>query len=169
MMHTLDGSKSIWMTSSLFEFPALQGKVNTEVCVIGGGIAGLTTAYLLSQEGKAVVLVDAMEIGAGETGRTTAHFFPPDNRYYAIENSFGLAKSKLVADSFKKSTQLVESIAQKEKIDCYFERLDGYLFSLTSDGYPDLEKEFDAARRIGVEVEKIERVPGLSFDTGPCL
>ncbi|MGH8685681.1 MAG: NAD(P)/FAD-dependent oxidoreductase, partial [Nitrosospira sp.] len=147
----------------------MQEKLKTEVCVIGGGIAGLTTAYLLSREGKAVVLIDAREIGEGETGRTTAHFFPPDDRYFEIEEAFGSDKARLVAESFQQATALVESIIQKEKIDCEFERLSGYLFSLTLDGYADLDKEFDAARKAGVEVYKKVRVPGLSFNTGSCL
>ncbi|MEO7559481.1 MAG: FAD-binding oxidoreductase [Nitrosospira sp.] len=71
-----NGSKSVWMTTALPQFPGLREKLETEVCVIGGGIAGLTTAYLLSREGKAVVLIDAGRIGEGETGRTTAHFSP---------------------------------------------------------------------------------------------
>lgn len=164
-----DGTTSVWMTTALPRFPSLQGALETEVCVIGGGIAGLTTAYLLSREGKAVVLIEAMQIGGGETGRTTAHFFPPDDRYFVIEDDFGAAKARQVAESFQQATALVESIVEKEKIDCEFERLSGYLFSLTSDGYAGLDKEFEAARRAGVDVYKQERVLGLSFDTGPCL
>lgn len=164
-----NGSRSVWMTTALPQFPVLQEKLKTEVCVIGGGIAGLTTAYLLAREGKAVVLIDARKIGEGETGRTTAHFFPPDDRYFEIEEAFGSKKMRLVADSFQQATALVESIIKKEKIDCEFERLSGYLFSLTLDGYADLDKEFDAARKAGVEVHKKERVPGLSFNTGSCL
>ena len=164
-----NGSRSVWMTTPLPQFSVLQEKLKTEVCVIGGGIAGLTTAYLLSREGKDVVLIDAREIGEGETGRTTAHFFPPDDRYFEIEEAFGSDKARLVAESFQQATALVESIIQKEKIDCEFERLSGYLFSLTLDGYDDLDKEFDAARKAGVEVYKKVRVPGLSFNTGSCL
>ncbi len=164
-----NGSKSVWMTTALPQFPGLQEKLETEVCVIGGGIAGLTTAYLLSREGKAVVLIDAGRIGEGETGRTTAHFFPPDDRYSGIEDAFGADKARLVAESFQQATALVESIVAKEKIDCQFERLSGYLFSLTPDGYADLDKEFDAARKAGVEIRKKEQVPDLSFNTGPCL
>ncbi|RJF96632.1 FAD-dependent oxidoreductase [Noviherbaspirillum cavernae] len=156
-------------TASMPQFPALQANIDTEVCVIGAGIAGLTTAYFLSREGKAVVLIDAMDVGAGETGRTTAHFFPPDDRYFKIESAFGTDKARLVADSYREATSLVESIVRNEKMDCEFERLDGYLFSMTQEGYPDLDKELAAARRAGVDVEKRERVPGLSFDTGPCL
>ncbi|SCY63433.1 Glycine/D-amino acid oxidase [Nitrosospira sp. Nl5] len=164
-----NGSKSVWMTAALPQFPPLQEKLKTEVCVIGGGIAGLTAAYLLSREGKAVVLIDARKIGEGETARTTAHFFPPDNRYFEIEDAFGSDKARVVAESFQLATDLVESVVRKEKIDCEFERLNGYLFSLTLDGYADLDKEFDAARKAGVEVHKKARVSGLSFNTGSCL
>lgn len=79
---TNGNSISVWMpNASVPVFPPLQGDIDTAVCVIGAGIAGLTCAYLLSQQGKEVVLIDAMGIGAGETGRTTAHFFPPDEWY----------------------------------------------------------------------------------------
>ena len=164
-----NGSRSVWMTTALPQFPALQEKLETEVCVIGGGIAGLTTAYLLSLEGKAVVLIDAAGMGEGETSRTTAHFFPPDDRYFEIEEAFGADKARLVAESFEQATALVESISRKEQINCEFERLSGYLFSLNPAGDASLDKEFEAARKAGVEIYKKERVPGLSFDTGPCL
>jgi len=170
MMSDSNGSTSIWMeTAQLPHFSSLPGNIDTDVCVIGGGIAGLTAAYLLLKEGKAVVLIDAGEIGGGETGRTTAHFFPPDERYFKIEGMFDSRAAELIADSYRKATDLIESIVRRENIDCEFERLDGYLFSLTSEGYPDLDKELAAARRAGVEVEKVEQIPGLSFYTGPSL
>lgn len=164
------GSTSVWMaTANLPRFPALQADIAADVCVIGGGLGGLSTAYLLSRERKSVVLVEAYDIGAGETGRTTAHFFPPDDRYFEIERGFGSDKAQMVAESYQRATDLVESIARTEQIDCEFERLDGYLFSLTDKGVADLDKEFIAAIRAGVDVEKLARVPGLSFDTGPAL
>lgn len=163
-------SSSIWMdTATVPEFPQLAGDLKTDVCVIGAGIAGLTTAYLLSCEGRNVVLIDALGIGAGETGRTTAHFFPPDEWYVNVENGFGTDMARLVADSFAKATELVESIVQREHIDCDFERLDGYLDALPGNGFKELGKEYEAARRAGVDVELLEGVPGLSFDTGTCV
>jgi glycine/D-amino acid oxidase-like deaminating enzyme/nitrite reductase/ring-hydroxylating ferredoxin subunit len=110
-----------------------------------------------------------MEIGAGETGRTTAHFFPPDERYFQIESRFGIDQARMVADSYIQATSMVESIVQKEGIDCQFQRLDGYLFSLTKEGQNDLFKEENSARRLGLDVKMLERVPGLSFRTGPCV
>lgn len=171
MLEITNGSSiSVWMpNASVPVFPPLQGDIDTAVCVIGAGIAGLTCAYLLSQEGKEVVLIDAMGIGAGETGRTTAHFFPPDEWYTDIEEGFGSDKARLVANSFAKATALVETIIHKEQIECEFERLDGYLYALPGNGFKDLDKEYAAAQRAGVEVEQLAQVPGLSFDTGPCV
>lgn len=169
-MNAPQGSTSVWMaTSHLPQFPMLEADIDTEICVIGAGIAGVTAAYLMSREGKAVVLIDSMHVGAGETGRTTAHFFPPDDRYFEIESAFGADAARMVADSFHQATNLVESVAQRESIECEFERLDGYLFSLTEKGYPDLDRELAAAQRAGAMVDKLAQVPDLSFDTGPCL
>ena len=164
------GSTSVWMaTANIPHFPSPATDIQAEVCVIGAGIAGMTTAYLLSKEGKDVVLIDAVEVGAGETGRTTAHFFPPDERYFQIERRFGIDQARLVADAYARATDTVESIVHKERIDCQFERLDGYLFSLTADGQSDLYKEENSARKLGLDVKMMDRVPGLSFDTGPCV
>lgn len=167
---TNGASTSIWMaTSTVPAYPPLAGDLDTGVCVIGAGIAGLTTAYLLSQEGLDVVLIDALGIGAGETGRTTAHFFPPDEWYADVEKAFGGDSARLVANSFSAAINLVESLVQRERIECEFERLDGYLYALPGNALKDIGKEYDAALRAGVEVERMERVPGLSFNTGPCI
>lgn len=163
-------SQSIWLaTAELPAFPPMANDVNAEVCVIGGGIAGLTTAYLLAKEGRKVVLIEAMGIAAGETGRTTAHFFPPDEWYVDLKKGFGAKTARAIADSFSEAIDLVESIVRTEKIDCGFERLDGYLYALPENGFTDLNREFRVARKLGVDVEFLTRVPGLSFDTGPCV
>ncbi len=164
------GSTSIWMASAdMPRFAPLATSVHADVCVIGGGIAGLTTAYLLALEGRRVVLVEAAELGAGDTGRTTAHFFPPDNRYHHIEKAFGADGAKVVAESFAQATEKVAAIIDSERIDCRFERLDGYLFSLTTPGLAGLHEEFAAALRAGVAVDEVVRAPDLSFDTGQCV
>ncbi|HEX8478276.1 MAG TPA: FAD-dependent oxidoreductase [Telluria sp.] len=161
---------SVWIaTAAIPQFPALHVDEHADVCVIGAGIAGLTTAYMLLRSGKSVVVLDAAGVGAGETGRSTAHFFPPDERYFEIENSFGTANAILVADAYRKATNCVESIIRSERIDCEFERLDGYLFSPEGQWDDTLEHEYAVTTRLGLNVRRHERVPGLAFDTGPCL
>jgi glycine/D-amino acid oxidase-like deaminating enzyme/nitrite reductase/ring-hydroxylating ferredoxin subunit len=165
-----NGSLSIWMaTAEPQPHASLSGDARADICVIGAGIGGLTTAYLLAREGKDVILLEAMEVGSGETGRTTAHFFPPDEWYAGLQKSFGLQNTRLIASGYRRATDLVESIVRNEHIACQFERVDGYLYSTASDPAREISEEFEAARRAGVEVEKLERAPGLSFDTGPCV
>ncbi len=167
---TNGASASIWMaTTSVPSFPPLGADTETDVCIVGAGIAGLTTAYLLSRQGRSVTVIDAIGVGAGETGRTTAHFFPPDEWYANIEKTFGIDSAKLVADSFSQAIALVESIIQQELIECEFERLDGYLYALPGNAFKDFDREFAAANRAGADVELLGQVPRLSFDTGPCV
>jgi glycine/D-amino acid oxidase-like deaminating enzyme len=163
-------TSSVWLdTSSMPAFAPLEGDTRADVCVIGAGIAGLTTAYMLLREGKSVVVIDSVGIGAGETGRSTAHMFPPDERFAALERGFGTEKASLVADSYRRATDCVESIIRVEQIDCEFERLDGYLFNPHGQWDAVLDSEYAVTTRLGLDVRRFERVPGLQFDTGPCL
>src|SRR5437868_12915417 len=74
-MHSDSGhTTSVWMgTTEVPTFQPLTQDLRTNVCVIGAGIAGMTTAYLLARAGRAVVVIDDGPIGGGETSRTTAH------------------------------------------------------------------------------------------------
>ena len=90
---------SVWMNSA--EVPNLQplkSDTRTGVCIIGAGIAGMTTAYLLARAGRAVVVIDDGPIGGGETGRTTAHLTAAlDDRYYQIQKLHGQEGARLAA------------------------------------------------------------------------
>lgn len=170
---------TLWATSSGLRttephqaaphYPALQGRATTDVCVIGAGLAGLTTAYLLLREGRAVTVIDAADVGAGVSGRSTAHFAPPDERYFEIERGFGADRAALVADSYRQAMDCVEAIVRREQMACEFERVDGYLFNPGGAWDDVLEREYAVTTRLGLDVVRRERVPGLPFDTGPCL
>ncbi len=95
-----------------------------DVVVVGGGIAGLTTAYLLSKSDKKVAVIEDGFIGSGETGRTTAHTTHAlDDRYYNLEQKHGLDGARAAADSHTAAINCIESIVKEENIDCDFERL----------------------------------------------
>ncbi|MBA3890081.1 MAG: FAD-binding oxidoreductase, partial [Gemmatimonadaceae bacterium] len=74
---------SLWAdTASVPTYMPLASDARADVCVIGAGIAGITTAYLLAKSGKSVIVLDDNAIGGGETGRTTAHLsYALDDRY----------------------------------------------------------------------------------------
>ncbi len=142
-----------------------------DVAIVGGGIAGLSTAYLLSKSGKKVVLFEDGYICSGETGRTTAHItYALDDRYYNLEQLHGDEGARLAAESNTAAINMIESIVNEERIDCDFEKLDGFLFLDSTDKKESLDKELEATHRAGImSTEIISKAPNLSFDTGPCL
>jgi glycine/D-amino acid oxidase-like deaminating enzyme/nitrite reductase/ring-hydroxylating ferredoxin subunit len=150
--------------------PPLTEDLHVQACIVGAGIVGLTTAYLLAKEGYSVAVLDHGPIGGGQSERTTAHLSNAiDDRYVEIERIHGLDKSRLVAASHTAAIGEIERIAQEERIACDFERVDGYLFSAIGDDGVALEQERDAAERAGLAVRWFDRAPISSFETGPCL
>jgi glycine/D-amino acid oxidase-like deaminating enzyme/nitrite reductase/ring-hydroxylating ferredoxin subunit len=163
---------SVWHedASPVLRTTVLGADVEADVCVVGAGIAGMTTAYLLAKAGRRVVVLDDGPIGGGETGRTTAHFVNAlDDRWYEIERLHGEEGARLAADSHTRAIDRVEEIVTREGIDCAFERLDGHLFVPPGESAEPLEREAAAAAKAGVPgVRRIARAP-LPFDTGPAL
>ena len=163
---------SIWMaTANTPSQSRLKENIRTDVCVIGAGIAGLTTAFLLGREGRSVVVLDDGLIGGGMTGRTTAHLSNAyDDRYVEIERLHGAEAARLTAESHTAAIDKIAEIISREKINCEFEWLDGFLFGATPDAVELLNDELAAAHRAGLTgVEKVARAPIKSFDTGVAL
>lgn len=123
---------------------------DAEVCVIGAGIAGLTTAYLLQREGVQVQVVEAFDIGAGETGRTTAHLTAVlDDRLTRLEKLFGRERTRLAVASHQLAIDQIESLVNEEAIACDFERVDGYLMATRPQHRQTLLDEFQAVQWAG--------------------
>jgi glycine/D-amino acid oxidase-like deaminating enzyme len=120
----------VWMRSSApLETGPLREDLEADVCIVGCGIAGLSTAYLLSRGGYSVVVLDSGPLGGGETGRTTAHLSNAlDDRYYELERLHGASSAKDAAESHTAAIDCIESIIARERIECDFQRLDGFLF-----------------------------------------
>ena len=151
--------------------PALTKDAQANVCVVGAGMAGMTTAYLLAREGKSLIVLDDGPIGGGMTGRTTAHFVTAlDDRYFELERLHGEEGSRLAAQSHAAAIDRVEHIVAREKIDCDFERLDGYLFVPPGESKEILDRELEAAHRAGLsDLELVDRAPIDAYDTGRAL
>jgi glycine/D-amino acid oxidase-like deaminating enzyme/nitrite reductase/ring-hydroxylating ferredoxin subunit len=117
------------------------------------------------------VVVDDGPLVSGETQRTTAHLCTAlDDRYFELERLHGVEGAQLAAASHAAAIDEIERIVAEEKIDCDFERLDGYLFSAPGEFPGLLERELAAAHRVGLtDVRMVARSPLVSFDTGPAL
>ncbi len=172
MNHETGESVSLWMgTERGLSSAPLAADLQADVCVIGAGIAGLSTAYCLLREGKSVAVLDDGPIGGGQTQRTTAHLSNAiDDRYVEIERLHGLEGSRIAAQSHTAAIDKIEAIVAEERIDCDFQRLDGYLFNPPGHSADSLDREMEAAHRAGLRtVERLPRAPLANFDTGPCL
>jgi glycine/D-amino acid oxidase-like deaminating enzyme len=148
----------------------LSEDLQTEVVIVGGGLAGVSAAYCLSEAGKKIILIEDGHIGSGETGRTTAHLVTAlDDRYTDLEKIYGEKDTALIADSHMSAIKFVEQTIAKENISCQFVRLPGYLFMHPSDKENALDEEYEAARKAGIPVRKLNTVPGMLYNPGPCL
>jgi len=162
---------SVWdATAKMPKCRPLDQDMQTDVCVVGAGISGLTTAYLLGKSGKSVVLIDDGELASGQTMVTSAHLSNVlDDRFVQIERWHGEDGSRLAAESHAAAIDRIETTANELDIDCDFARIDGYLFLAPGDKPQTIDDEYEAARRAGMSVDKLAKAPLNKFESGPCL
>jgi glycine/D-amino acid oxidase-like deaminating enzyme/nitrite reductase/ring-hydroxylating ferredoxin subunit len=160
-----------WLAPAVLHTEALRQDTAADVCVVGGGIAGVMLAHALAAEDLNVVLLEAKALGDGETGRTSAHLSSAlDDRYGRLEQLHGARGASLAYQSHRRGIERIAELAASEAIDCDFAWLDGFLLLAPGSDPEEIDRELGAARRAGfVEAERRDGVPGLRFVTGPCL
>lgn len=164
------GTRSVWHDEVLdLARTPLDADTVADVCVVGGGMAGILAAHAMAEQGRKVILLEDGLLGSGETGRTTAHLSSAvDDRFYRVEQMHGAAGARIAAESQSAAVDYLERVASSARIDCDFERLDGYLFLPPGEQESLLDKELQAAIRAGLaDVERVASAPG--FASGPCL
>ena len=164
-------SHSLWIDTAQTEaFAPLLTDERADVCVVGAGIAGLTTAYLLAREGASVVVVDDGKPGCGQTSVTTAHLsYEIDATYQEIVRLHGEHGARLACNSHRAAIDRIEAIAQLEGIHCDFQRVSGFLFPGEQHGPAEVDAELDAAKKAGVPVQRLDAAPVRGFYSGACL
>ncbi|NUS60235.1 MAG: FAD-dependent oxidoreductase [Lysobacter sp.] len=166
-------STSLWMaTTDAPVFAPLAADAHARVVVVGAGIAGLTTAWRLARAGVDVVVLEEHDLHGGQTARTTGHLCDAlDDRYYELEYLHGEHGARLAAHSHGVAVDTIEHICKQERIECGFRRCDGFLVrgeGKTGDA-DELDREFEAARRAGLQVERVASPPGAMRGFGPAL
>lgn len=153
---------SIWNND--FErasYKALEGSINTDVLVIGGGLAGLLCAHRLTREGVDCVLVEAGRICGGVSANTTAKItFQHGLIYNKLIKSKGFETAKLYLDAHRKALEEYDRLCRK--INCDYGKKDSFVYSC--DDRDSLEKETEALLRLGVDAEFCETLE-LPFET----
>lgn len=157
-----------WSTSArLPQFEALAENVSADVAVVGGGITGLTTAYLLAKAGRRVVVLERGRCASIDTGHTTAHLtMVIDTRLSEMVKTIGRDHSQAVWDAGLAALSTIDDIVSENEIDAGFERVDGFLHApIRGDEDREAERLKEDARlgrELGFDVEFVHAVPCLS-------
>ena len=100
-------------------FPPLKGDVKADICVIGGGYAGLSAALHLAERGYKVVLLEANRAGWGASGRNGGQIHPGQRRdQFTLEASVGKDHARALWDLAEDARKLVTELISRHKIDC---------------------------------------------------
>ena len=135
-------------------FPKLHSSIETDVAIIGGGITGLTSAYLLSKAKKKIVLLEKNKICLGATGVTTAFLTQIiDTELSKLLRMYGKSKTEIISRSHQKAINQVEKIINENKIKCEFARCSNYLCAVDEESVRNLQEEEIAAKNLGISME----------------
>ena len=163
-----DGAnKSLWQNDfDNFKPKPTEQKEVYDVIIAGGGITGVTTAFLLQKNGLNCLLAEAQTLGFGTTSGTTAHLNTIlDLTYSQMENKFGKDNAKLVLKAVQDAISFVQKNVQEYNLDCDFERKEGFLFSQNDKQSDELEDIYEASLRAGCDVVYADEIPvPISFE-----
>lgn len=156
--------ESYWMhTSGTTTYPPLTEDVEVDVVVVGGGIAGLSTAWELTHAGLTVAVLEADRIAAGVTGYTTAKVSALHTLVYdRLRRTHGEEAARLYATSQQGAVERVAEICAGVAIDCDLERVPAFTYSVRQEGTDILRAEAEAAREAGLPARYTEDT-GLPF------
>ncbi|MBW8351253.1 FAD-dependent oxidoreductase [Bacillus sp. IITD106] len=152
---------SYWIDSTkLPSFQTLENDINVDVAIVGGGITGITTAYMLLKEGFHVAVIEASNILNGTTGHTTAKVTAQHGLIYdEFIQHFGEKKTRLYYEANKEAAEQIADIINLHGIDCDFKKEDAYVYTNSSDKVQSLKKEYDAYKRLGIDGEYLDSIP----------
>lgn len=159
-----------WRASTEFQsFPKLTSDIEVDVAIIGGGISGITTAYLLAKEGIKVAVLEAGNILNGTTGHTTAKITAQHDLIYdEFIQHLGEEKAQLYYKANHEALQFLKNKIQEYKIDCDFTEEDAYIYTQSDEYINKLETEFKAYERLGINGTYVESTP-LPFETKAAI
>lgn len=152
---------SIWKAKAdNLKYPTLEENIEVDVAIVGGGITGITTAYLLANTGIKVAVLESMEIGGGTTAGSTGNLYTMvDNRLHHIQAKFDKDTARTVAQSRTAAVDLIEELIQKHKLDCSFKRQPWILYTETGEEKKILQKTKKTLQDFGLEVEELQSLP----------
>lgn len=150
-----------WKDSiKLPSFPKVSHDIKTDVAIVGGGISGITTAYLLVKEGIKVTLLDAGTILNGTTGHTTAKITAQHDLIYdELIRNMGEEKAKLYYEANNNALQFIKTTVTEHKIECDLTEENAYIYTQSDEYINKLHDEFTAYEKLGIDSTYIQNIP----------
>ena len=154
-----------WIDSApIQKFPKLQRDISVDVVVVGTGITGITTAYVLKQTGLTVALIERERVASIDTGHTTAHLtYITDVELRELARNFGEDHAQAAWDAGAAAIDEIERIVGEEKIECEYTRVPAYIHVCvggpSKKEAPSLKKEADLAAKLGFDAAYLESAP----------
>ncbi|PSN18994.1 FAD-dependent oxidoreductase [filamentous cyanobacterium CCP5] len=149
---------SFWIASTLeSNYPAVTDPLTVDVAIIGGGMVGITAAYLLKQAGRRVAVLEADRVATGVSGHTTAKVTSLHQLIYAeLIKHRGVETARIYGDSNQAAIARLEKMIESEQIDCDFEHKDAYSFATSADQLDKIKAEVEAAQKLGLPATFVE-------------
>jgi glycine/D-amino acid oxidase-like deaminating enzyme len=133
-------------------FNPLEGDISTDVVIIGGGITGILSAYLLSKEGKKVVLIEKNSLATGATPLTTACTTQIiDTDLKDLIKIYGADDAEKILSSHGTAINTLEQIIRNENIECEFMRCPNFVFAKSAKEHEVLKEECGLAAQLGLK------------------
>lgn len=137
----------------------LEGIIESDVCIIGGGITGISTGYYLSKNGKKVVILEREKIGIKTTGNTTGKITSQHGLFYKyLTNNYGKDYAREYYNANQEAIENVANIIKQENINCDFKRQSAYIFTRDKEEITKIKDEVKAVKDIGGEAEFVETI-----------
>jgi glycine/D-amino acid oxidase-like deaminating enzyme/nitrite reductase/ring-hydroxylating ferredoxin subunit len=151
---------SLWLkTAPTPQRPCIEGHLDVDIAVVGGGITGVTAALLAKEAGATVALLEAGRIAGGVTGYTTAKVTSLHGLTYArLIARFGEEGARAYGEANEAGLERIARFVSELEIDCDFERRANYTYALSPSERSNIEDEVTAARQLGLPASFAETV-----------
>ena len=161
---------SFWIeTCPKTNFPTLKEGLTVDTVILGGGIAGITTATLLKDLGYKVALIEFNRIVKDVTIGTTAKISVAPNMIYSdLIKNLGKSKAQIYANTNQRALDKIAEIVSNKNIKCEFERIPLYIYTESDDKVDKISEEIKAAKELGLPVSRVDNIP-LPFKTAGAL
>ena len=153
--------KSYWLASTpTTNYPILDENIDVDIVIIGGGLAGISSAYLLQKEGLKIAILESNHICQGTTAHTTAKITSQHGLIYnKIKNKIGKNLAKQYADANESAIHEYKKIIEDNQIDCDYIPQSAFIYTQQDEYIQKIQDEVKTASSLGIEASYVNKIP----------